>query len=146
MKSLSEMIEPRQEVISLIPVRALPYGNMSFIDNDNEDDWELAVKSGIMNFSVSYKEDEAIALCEVMREGETREVCEVTQYGTYRGPCSEDKVHRDMMNVIRNIAKSRGCEAVVRDGRNPESAWLMFDYFDERQRQLYIDFKKHVEN
>lgn len=138
MKSLSEMIEPRQDVITLVAVRALPYGNMSFIDNDNEDDWELAVKSGIMNFSVSYKEDEAIALCEVMRDGTYRVILSPL--------CSEDKAHQDMMNVIRNIAKSHGCEAVVRDGRNPENAWMMFDYFDERQRQLYIDFKKHAEN
>lgn len=140
MKSLSEMIKPTE-------VRPIPFFcNIGLIESEDKNLWELATHNGVMTFSVDYIDDAqaAVAECQVVRGDTVHKVVRVGITSCERFD-AEELIHIDMMNVIRNIAKTHGCDAEVYDEHDWGKAYRMFDDFDEEEKRLYINFTKKPE-
>lgn len=142
MKSLSEMIETRR-TIKPVDVRPIPFCDIHLIESEDKNLWGLATRNGVMTFAVDYRS--FVAVCQVMRDNTIHTVARVDVVWNIEGFDAAERIHADMMNVIRNIAKIHGCNAEIYDEHDWGKAYRMFDDFDEEEKKLYINFTKKPE-
>lgn len=142
MKSLSEMIEIRR-MTKPVDVLPIPFGDIGVIESEDKSLWELATRNGVMTFSVDYHS--LTAVCQVARDNTIHTVVRVDVVWNFEAVDAADRIHADMMNVIRNIAKIHGCNAEIYDERDQGKTYRMFDDFDEEEKILYINFTRKLE-
>lgn len=142
MKTLSEMIEIRR-MTKPVAVCPVPFCDIGVIESEDKNLWELATRDGVMTFAVDYRS--FVAVCQVMRDNTIHTVARVDVVWNIEGFDAAERIHSDMMNIIRNIAKAHGCDAEIYDEHDCGKAYRMFDDFDEEEKRLYINFTKKPE-
>lgn len=131
-----------------IRVRAVPFGRVSLFETDNIKHWVQATNNGVMYFCVKFGDQATTATCEVIDGLKVKQVAQIRIWKrTDMDEATDFVMNSDLLNSIRSLAKSRGCDAAIYDEADPNTMYFMRDETDvthdgygDEYMQIYIAF------